>query len=183
LFRLGKQDARLQTFQPVDKLYTEDVGNGMGGKTRYYLKSQWPDGISARWFHVVLSADGEEEWVRMWLNGAPVKYDPPEAEADHIPWPPGGGMQINYDKGTLSDGAVIGRWLSGHGVIGQTIGVASVVIVRDAPISQEQAAYLHRLGRLGIPFDGTWFKYDLDAPDEEFLPDLREPVVPRHLRD
>jgi hypothetical protein len=165
LLRLSQVDARLQTFDAVDRFYTEDVGNGLGPKKAYRLPGELAEAACARWVHVVVSGDGAANKFQMWVNGRPVRYVNEADQADAHPWPAPGGLEINYKKDHDSDGGVIGRWLGGSGASGRTMGLAAVVIVKGTPIDQKKAAYLYELGRRGIPFDGKWFSMDLaDCP-------------------
>jgi hypothetical protein len=159
LLRLGRQDCRLQTFKGIDRFYTEDVGNGMGGGYGFKIPSPRSEVAAARWVHLVVTADGEKDTFQVWINGEPVQYRSVKERA--APWPKRGGLQLNYETGTPSDGGVIGRWISGHATTGRTMGVASMVIIKGETIDQPRAKYLYQLGRRGIPFDGRWFSRTL----------------------
>jgi len=154
LFRLSQTDARLETFEAVDRFFTEDIGNGLA-KNAFVLPAERAEAAAARWVHVALSGDGAASLVRMWVNGE---------ETGAYPWPAPGGLEINYRRDHDSDGGVIGRWLGGAGASGRTMGLASVVIVKGEPIDQPRARYLVELGRRGIPFDGRWFSRRFDEP-------------------
>lgn len=147
LFRLSQTDARLGTFEAVDRFFTEDVGNGLA-KNAFVLPADQAEAAAARWVHVAVSGDGAASTFRMWVNGE---------DAGSYPWPAPGGLEVTYRRDHDSDGGVIGRWLGGYGVSGRTMGLASVVVLKGEPIDQPRARYLVDLGRRGIPFDGRWF--------------------------
>src|SRR5262245_254544 len=102
LFRLSQTDARLSTFDAVDRFFTEDIGNGLA-KNAFILPAERAEAAAARWVHVALSGDGAASRVRMWVNGEAVVY-PNEAES--YPWPAPGGLEVNYRRDHDSDGAV-----------------------------------------------------------------------------
>ncbi len=155
LLRFAARDARFFLHQSVsDRVFTEDVGNGLGGAYGYQVPWERRLAATSRWVHLVMTADGAAEEFHIWVNGEPVNYREPGRRA--VAWPPGGGMQLSYAAGEPSDGAVMGRWLGGGAAPGRTFGVAAVVITRGEPISQDQARHLYRLGRRGVPFDGRW---------------------------
>jgi hypothetical protein len=156
LFRFSSTDARLQTFTAIDRFVTEDVGNGLGPGHTFRLAPELREAAAARWVHLVVTADGAAEQFRMWVNGRAVEYVTGTAGRDAYPWPPGGGLQITYKPDHDSDGMTIGRWLGGYAASGRTLGLASVVLVKDETIDQKRAQHLYGLGRRGIPFDGTW---------------------------
>ena len=162
LFRVGRVDARLQTFRDINRFFTEDVGNGLGPKHRYDLPSSMREAAAARWFHVAVSADGEVQKFQMWVNGQAVQYPSVEGAVDSYPWPRPGGLEISWKEGHESDGAVIGRWLGGFGASGRTMGLAALVVLKDESIDQKRAHYLYELGRKGIPFDGNWFSQKVE---------------------
>ena len=147
LFRLSQTDARLETFEAVDRFFTEDVGNGLA-KNAFILPAARAEAAAARWVHVVVTGDGAASRFHAWVNGK---------DAGSYPWPAPGGLEITYRRDHDSDGGVIGRWLGGYGVSARTMGLASVVVVKGEPIDQPRARYLFDLGRRGIPFDGRWF--------------------------
>jgi len=152
LFRLGQTDARLETFEAVDRFFTEDIGNGLA-KNAFILPAARAEAAAARWVHIALSGDGAASKVQMWVNGEPVEYS---GGADSYPWPAPGGLEVTYRRDHDSDGGVLGRWLGGYGASGRTMGLASVVVVKGAPLDQFRARHLFELGRRGIPFDGRW---------------------------
>ncbi len=155
LIRFGGLDTRFFLNHGVsDRLYTEDVGNGLGGAYGYQIPWARRFAATSRWVHLAMSADGAANEFHVWVNGEPVNYREPGRRA--VAWPPGGGMQLSYAAGEPSDGAVMGRWLGGGAAPGRTFGLAAVVITRGEPIDQERARHLYRLGRRGLPFDGRW---------------------------
>jgi len=156
LFRFSSTDARLQTFGPIDRFVTEDVGNGLGPGHAFRLEAAHKEAAAARWVHLVVSADGAAEQFRMWVNGRPVEYVTGTSGRDAYPWPPGGGLEINYKLNHDSDGMTIGRWLGGYAASGRTMGLASVVLVKNEVLDQKRAQVLYDLGRRGVPFDGVW---------------------------
>jgi len=156
LFRFSSTDGRLQTFAPIDRFVTEDIGNGLGGGHAFRLPPSQREAAAARWVHVVITADGATEKFQMWVNGQAVEYVTGTPGRDAYPWPAGGGLEITYKLHHDSDGMTIGRWLGGYAASGRTMGLASVVLVKDEPIDQKRAQFLYDLGRRGIPFDGVW---------------------------
>ena len=163
LLRLSQTDARLETFEAVDRFFTEDVGNGLA-KNAFVLPASRAEAAAARWVHVALSGDGAASQVRIWVNGEAVVYAGAAEGADSYPWPAPGGLEITYRRDHDSDGGVIGRWLGGYGASARTMGLAAVVVVKGEPIDQPRARYLVDLGRRGIPFDGRWFSRKFDDP-------------------
>jgi hypothetical protein len=156
LFRFSSTDGRLQTFAPIDRFVTEDIGNGLGPGHAFRLAPAQREAAAARWVHVAVAADGPAEKFRMWVNGQAVDYATGPPGRDAYPWPAGGGLQITYKLDHDSDAMTIGRWLGGYAASGRTLGLASVVLVKDETLDQKRAQYLHGLGRRGIPFDGVW---------------------------
>ena len=155
LLRFARTDARFFLHAaPADRLYTEDVGNGMGGAYGYQIPWARREAAASRWVHLAFSADGAAQRFVVWVNGEPVNYR--EDKATSRPWPTEGGMQLSFTPGDPSDGAVMGRWLGGGGAPGRTIGVAALVVVNGEPLSQERARRLYALGRRGEHFDGSW---------------------------
>ncbi|MFM8291689.1 MAG: hypothetical protein ACKOC4_08325 [Planctomycetia bacterium] len=155
LIRFGGLDTRFFLNHGIsDRLYTEDVGNGLGGAYGYQIPWARRFAATSRWVHLAMSADGAANEFHVWVNGEPVNYREPHARC--VAWPPGGGLQLTYQAGEPSDGAVMGRWLGGGAAPGRTFGLAAVVITRGEPIDQERARHLYRLGRRGQPFDGHW---------------------------
>ncbi|PCJ62245.1 MAG: hypothetical protein COA79_04070 [Planctomycetota bacterium] len=165
IFRFGKQDFRLMTYKAVDRIYTEDVGNGLGGGHGYKLHWKNRDDMAARWFNIVISADAQANTFKMFVNGKVVEYAHKDSKETHFPWPIGGGFQINYEKNTDQDGLVMGRWLGGYATSGYTSGVAGFILAKDMVFDQKRAQYLYELGKRGIPFDGIW---------HEKVPELKE---------
>ncbi|MGH7143985.1 MAG: hypothetical protein ACREJ2_07575 [Planctomycetota bacterium] len=155
LLRFATTDGRFFLMPaPADRLYTEDVGNGLGGGYGYQIPWARREAAVSRWVLLAYSADAATHRFEVWVNGEPVNYRDPKAH--DRPWPAGGGMQLNFKPGEASDGAVMGRWLGGAGAPGKTIGIASVLILKDEALSQARAQYLFKLGRRGVPFDGRW---------------------------
>jgi hypothetical protein len=165
LWRFCQTDARIQTFNAIDRFYTEDVGNGLGGGYGYKIPAPRTEAAAARWVHVAISADGTADKFQMWVNGEKVQYR--GGTEDAVTWPKGGGMQLNFAPGELTDGAVIGRWLGGAGASGKTMGLAAVVVTKGETIDQKRAQYLYELGRRGISFDGNWFSRKIEAGQAE----------------
>ena len=159
LLRFAQTDARFFLHATsADRLYTEDVGNGMGGAYGYQIPWARREAAASRWVHLAFSADGIAQRFTVWVNGEPVNYR--EDKTTSRPWPAEGGMQMNFTPGEPSDGAVMGRWLGGSGAPGRTIGIAALVVVNGKTFSQEQARRLYILGRRGERFDGSWLPDD-----------------------
>ncbi|HEX7898379.1 MAG TPA: hypothetical protein VF950_11510 [Planctomycetota bacterium] len=156
LFRFSSTDGRLQTFAAVDRFVTEDVGNGLGPGHAFRLPEARREAAAARWVHVTVTADGPAQTFQMWVNGEAVEYVTGAPGRNAYAWPPEGGLEINYRVGHDSDGMTIGRWLGGYAASGRTLGLASVVLVKDETLDQTRARHLYGLGRRGIPFDGAW---------------------------
>ncbi len=162
LFRFCGTDARISTPSNVDRFRVEDVGNGLPASS-YQIPWGRRESAAARWFHLVISADGAANTFHMWVNGENVDY-PGGNSIGPLPWPTGGGMQLVFTEGQPTDGAVIGRWLGGAGAMNRTFGLASLVVLRNETINQEKARYLYQIGRRGTAFDGNWFSASINAP-------------------
>lgn len=155
LLRFARTDARFFLHAgTTDRLYTEDVGNGLGGAYGYQIPWARRDAATSRWVHLAFSADGAAQRFAVWVNGEAVNYR--EAGTTSLSWPAAGGMQLNFTAGEASDGAVLGRWLGGGGAPGLTFGLAALVVVNGEALTQEQARRLYALGRRGQRFAGTW---------------------------
>ena len=156
IIRFGKQDMRIMTYNTMDRFYTEDVGNGLGGAKSYKTTYANRQSTAGKWFNLVVTADKEAQTFRMFINNQELEYAHNKNAKEPYAWPLKGGMQINYELNHLSDGAVIGRWLGGHAANNTTMAFASVVIVRDEVLDDAKRRLLYQLGRKGIPFTGDW---------------------------
>jgi hypothetical protein len=74
IMRFGYQDFRLMTYKSVDRFYTEDVGNGLGGGHGYKLLWENRDDAASRWFNIVITGNGEAKTFKMFINGKVVEY-------------------------------------------------------------------------------------------------------------
>ncbi len=156
LMRFGKTDMRVMTYKVVDRFYTEDVGNGLGGGKAYKTKWANREATAGKWFHLVITGNQETEKFRMFINNKEVEYAHKPNPTDGYAWPKKGGMQISFDTDTPSDGMVIGRWLGGYAANNTTMGIASFVVLKNEVMTEAQRTHLYELGLKGIPFKGKW---------------------------
>ena len=156
LMRFARTDMRVMTYQTLDRFYTEDVGNGLGGAKSY--KTKWADreATAGKWFHLVITADQTTQKFRMFINNKEVEYAHKPNPTDGYAWPNKGGMQLNFETDADTDGLVIGRWLGGGAANNTTMGIASLVILKNEAMTEDQRTFLYELGKQGVPFDGNW---------------------------
>jgi len=144
------------TYNVIDRFNTEDVGNGLGVSHAHTIAPSHAGESVAKWFHIVITADGIPNKFRVFINGAEVGYATAPNPVNGYNWPAVDGMQLSYTAAADQDGMVIGRWMGGGAVTSTTIGLASVVVTKDEIIDSAKALYLYELGKQGIPFDGVW---------------------------
>jgi hypothetical protein len=156
MLRLGATDGRWWMSNSLDRIYTEDIGNGLGGARGNQFNHAQREAAAARWFHVVMTADATSAKFRLFVNAVEVNYAGNPAPKDGYSWPAGGALAISYKEGTDSDGLVMGRWLGGGAAFGGTMGIAELIILKDEALSPERVKYLYELGRDGKRFDGVW---------------------------